>query len=424
MAPWSLKRTALAVLSFCTALTQALPLPAEAEVHARQSSGYKNIVYFTNWGIYGRNYQPDQLPATQLSHVLYAFANLRSTGEVFLSDTYADTDKHYPGDSWNDIGTNVYGCAKQLFLLKKSHRQLKTLLSIGGWTYSPTFPAAASTPATRALFASSAVRLLADLGFDGLDIDWEYPANPNEAANFLLLLQAVRSALDAYAAQHAPGYRFLLTIASPAGPSNYAHLPLAEISRTIDFFNLMAYDYAGPWSAVSAHQANLFPVTPNATTPFSTDAAVSAYLAAGVPPAKIVLGMPIYGRSFANTAGLGQSYQGVGQGSWEQGVWDYKVLPRPGAEVVYDAVAGATYSYDAAAREMVSFDTVDMVVRKVGYLKGKGMGGSMFWEASADRVGEGSLMGASFGALGGVEQGGNLLSYPDSRYDNVRAGFA
>ncbi|KAK3898827.1 glycoside hydrolase [Staphylotrichum tortipilum] len=430
MAPFSLKSMALAVLSFGALVARATPVPSivpspEAAVEKR-AGGYKNVVYFTNWGIYGRNYQPAQLPASQLTHVLYAFANIRSTGEVFLSDTYADLDKHYPGDSWSETGTNVYGCAKQLFLLKKSNRKLKTLLSIGGWTYSTTFPAAASTASSRALFASSAVRLLADLGFDGLDIDWEYPANPTEGNNFLLLLQAVRAALDAHAAAHAPGYHFLLTIASPAGPEHFNPLPLGAIASTIDSFNLMAYDYAGSWSTAAAHQANLRPNPASnfSSTPFSTTAAISAYLAAGVPASKITLGMPIYGRTFANTDGPGKPYTGVGSGgSWETGIWDYKVLPRAGAQVLYDAVAGATYSYDASAREMVSFDTVDMVQKKVGYVKQTGLGGSMFWEASGDRTDAGSLIAASYASLGGLETGSNLLEYPDSVYDNLRAGF-
>ncbi len=218
-------------------------------------------------------------------------------------------------------------------------------------------------------------------GPSGIDIDWEYPASTTEAANFLLLLQAVRAELDSYAAQYAPSYHFLLTVASSAGPTHYGLQPLGAMAGVIDYFNFMGYDYAGSWDSVAGHQANLYPNPSNLdSTPFSTDQAISDYLAAGVPASKLLLGMPIYGRAFESTAGLGQPYSGVGSGSWENGIWDYKVLPKSGAQVLVDSVAGASYSYDSSASELISYDTPDIVRTKVQYIQSKGLGGAMFWE--------------------------------------------
>jgi chitinase len=264
-----------------------------------------------------------------------------------------------------------------------------------------------------------------DWGFDGIDVDWEYPADDTQAANMVLLLQAVRNELDAYAAQYASGYHFHLSIAAPAGPDNYNKLHLADLGQVLDHVNLMAYDYAGSWSSYSGHDANIYsnPSNPNAT-PFNTDDAVNAYIKGGVPANKIVLGMPIYGRSFQQTDGIGKPYSGVGSGSWENGVWDYKALPKAGATVSYDSAARAYYSYDPSTKELISFDTPAMIKDKVTYLKGKGMGGSMFWEASADRQGSDSLIGTSISALGGLDSTDNLLDFPDSKYDNIKNQMA
>ncbi|TGJ80710.1 hypothetical protein E0Z10_g8056 [Xylaria hypoxylon] len=413
----------IAALLLSASLASAGPVSEITE----RAANFKNLVYFTNWGIYGRNYQPAQLPVSQLNQVLYAFANLRSDGTVYTSDSYADIEKHYDGDSWNDVGTNAYGCIKQLYKLKKANRQLKVLLSIGGWTYSPGFAAAAGSDATRSTFAKTAVELVKDWGFDGIDIDWEWPASDAEANNMVSLLSAIRKELDTYSSQYAGGYRFLLSVALPAGPVNYSKMKLSAMnSAGVDQFNMLSYDYAGSWDTTAGHQANLYadPAHP-LNTPFSTDAAIKAYIAAGIPANKITLGLPLYGRAFESTSGLGQPYSGIGSGSWENGIWDYKVLPRSGTEV-YDATAGASYSYDSATKELISYDNVDMIKRKAQYIQTKGLGGSMFWEASGDRTDSGSLIAAAFNAQGGsasLSKAQNLLSYPNSKYANIKANL-
>jgi chitinase len=283
------------------------------------------------------------------------------------------------GDSWNDVGTNLYGCLKQLNVLKRQNRSLKILLSIGGWTYSSNFAAPASTESGRQKFASSAVSILKEVGFDGIDIDWEYPKSSAEAQHFVLLLKACREAMDAYSATLPHRYHFELTVASPAGPQNYDIMDLRNMDPYLDFWNLMAYDYAGSWDAVAGHQANLRPSRSNAaSTPFNTEQAVEYYTRQGIAAHKIVVGMPLYGRAFENTDGLGRQYQGVGEGSWEAGVHDFKTLPHAAAEERYDAEAGASYSYDPSKRKLVTYDTVEMAKKKAEWIRSQGLGGAMW----------------------------------------------
>ncbi|KAI4284510.1 MAG: hypothetical protein L6R38_001332 [Xanthoria sp. 2 TBL-2021] len=388
------------------------------QVNTAAGKEFKSIAYFVNWAIYARNHNPQDLPANSLTHVLYSFANVKETGEVFLTDTWSDTDKHYPTDSWNDSGSNVYGCIKQLYLLKKNNRNLKVLLSIGGWTYSANFPKPASTPEGRSTFARTAVRLVKDLGLDGLDIDWEYPKNEGEAQNCVDLLAAIRKELDTVSK------KMQLSVACPAGPKNYEIMKLKAMDQYLDMWNLMAYDYAGSWDATSGYQANLYPSKENpSSTPFSTDAAIKYYTSHGVKASKIVLGMPLYGRTFLATDGPGKKYSEIGEGSYEKGIWDFKALPKDGAKEMIDKTIGASWSYDAGKKIMVTYDTKEMVQQKVEYIKKEGLGGGMWWESSADKKDGESLIGTVAKGLGSLDKSQNTLQYPDSKYDNLKKGM-
>lgn len=348
-----------------------------------------------------------------------------------LSDTWADTKQCFPGDACcGGPGDNLHGAFRQLYLLKKANRHLKVLLSVGGWTYSANFSGPASlTDVGRSKFASTAVSLVKNLGLDGLDIDWEFPQNETEAANMVLLLKSTRDALDAYGNSLSPPYHLQLTVACPAGRSNYQTLHLAEMDPYIDFWFLMAYNYVVDGSSVAGNQANLFPSTKDpASTPINTKDVISDYIASGATTAKIVLGMPLFGQSFAATEGLGKPYIGVGSGTWEAGIYDFKTLPLAGAKENTDPNTGSCYSYDATSREFISYDNVPVAKQKAAFIQQMKLGGAVWWESSADKVGSESLIQNVAEILGGSDGSGlecsqNQLSYPDSSYENLRAGI-
>ncbi|KAI0275863.1 glycoside hydrolase superfamily [Russula aff. rugulosa BPL654] len=372
---------------------------AKPHVIQKRANGKVQAAYFSNWGIYGANFQPTDIIPSDLTHIIYAFADVNpSSGSIFLTDLYADEQKLFPGDSWEENGNNLYGCLKQ----RSGPRTLKVLLSVGGWTYSQDGDFAFVTnPTLRATFVASAIQLIKDYGFDGIDIDFEYPSGTAQGRSFANLLTELRSALDALAKSNGDTVPYQLTVAVPAGYENYASLRVPQMDSALNYWNLMAYDYAGSWSSLADNQANLYG---GARTNVSTQQAIKWYLSQGATASKINMGIPLYGRSFDNTAGLGQPFDRVGPGT---DVYPYKVLPLSGAQVFENTADVSSFSYDARSRQLAK------------YVQANGLAGSMFWELSMDKEGPASLVGATAGVYGSLDQTPVCL-YPNSKWDNIR----
>ncbi len=361
------------------------------------------VGYFPAWGVYGRDYHVPDIPAERLTHINYAFANIGTDLLIALGDPYADTEKFYPGDSWAPGA--LRGSFNRLKILKEEHPHVKTLISVGGWTWSGLFSEVALTASRRQAFAASCVQFMIQYGFDGVDLDWEYPVSgglasnitrPQDKQNYTLLLQEMRAQLDAQGALD--GRHYLLTIAAPAGPTTYANIELGLVHQYLDWLNIMAYDLHGSWSPLTNFHNGLYAASgdpssnPVVATQFNVDSAVQAYLAAGVPANKVVLGCPFYGRGWSGVGptnnGLWQPFTGVPQGTWEPALFDYDhitdlVIPG-GAVRHWHPEAQVPWVYDPQAGLMISYEDDQSLANKAQYVIANDLGGIMFWELSCD----------------------------------------
>lgn len=408
---------------------------AAASASTQQEDGYKIVGYFPSWGAYGRNFNVADIDGSKLTHINYAFADICwngihgnpdpaspnpqtwscqneagqainvPNGTIVLGDPWIDAQKSFPGDTWDQP---IRGNLNELIKLKQKYPHLKTIISVGGWSWSNRFSDVAATDATRKAFAQSAVDFIRKYQMDGVDLDWEYPVSgglpgnsyrPEDKQNHTLLLQEVRNYLDA--AEVADGKTYTLTIASSASPTYAQNNELDEISEIVDWINIMTYDFNGGWSNQSAHNSPLYldnaavaANVENAAT-FNTNSGVQGHLDAGVPAEKIVLGVPFYGRGWTGCApgpnGDGQYQQctGTPAGTWEAGVFDYGDLAanyvnKNGFVRYWNDEAKVPYLYNAASGTFISYDDPQSFENKVNYIKSKGLGGAMFWELSGD----------------------------------------
>jgi len=380
------------------------------------------IGYFTEWGIYGRNHLVADIAADQLTHIHYAFGMIMGDDyglagssyrcrppasatagsyELAVCDPWATLELTAfersvgPLPSWEASSRGQAGNLQQLRNLKALYPHLTSLISVGGWSLSGDFSAMAADPDLRRAFVASAISFIDTHGFDGIDLDWEYPVvggesdSPGVAAdadNLLLLLRELREAL---------GPDRPLAMALGAGPAALEALDLAAVADELTYVTLMTYDFHGAWEVgtVTAHQAGLYDNADPIDGNYNMDSAVQTLLEAGVPADKIIPGLPFYGRSFAGVSGgdngFGAPFSGAGPGSFEGGILDYRDIAEnytedEGYTRYWDDVAKAPWLYNPTSGVYVSYDDACAIGHKVAYANSYDLGGVMFWETSGD----------------------------------------
>ncbi|WP_243158154.1 glycoside hydrolase family 18 protein [Aminipila terrae] len=311
----------------------------------------------------------------KLTHINYAFANISSDLKITLG---------YPDIDQNNI--------KLLNSLKQTNPNLKTLISVGGWSWSGKFSDAALTDASRTAFADSCVAFITQYGFDGVDLDWEYPVSgglttnsnrPEDKQNFTLLLQKIREKLDTRGTLDNKHY--LLTIAGGAGSNYVNNVELYKLAQYLDYANIMTYDLHGTWDTYTDLHAPLY-VSSDSSPQYksSVDSCVNEWLNASFPADKLVLGIPFYGYIYSSVnnqnSGLYQTYSGANSISYKSIVNNY--LNKPGYIKYFHSQSLVPWLFNGST--FISYEDPQSITYKTTYINTKKLGGAMIWELSQD----------------------------------------
>ena len=418
----SVAAAALLTVGIAAAPAAAVPVRTAKPSPASGPSdinGYRSVGYLMADAPVTRDFQIEDLLATgairDVTHLNYAFGNVTADLGCDILDTAGE------GDAYNDFVRTVSsqdsvdgkrdtakqalaGNFNQLRKLKEVSPETKVLISLGGWTWSDHFSAAAATPESRAALVSSCIDLYlkGDLPivdgrggpgaaagiFDGIDIDWEWPvtggetanATPADAENFLALMEEFRTQLDAYGAE--TGEDYLLTAFAPAGGWNAGQGGWldARLFAAVDFLNVQGYDFHGGWvPTMTGHQGNLHP-DGTQNWGLGLDGAVGMYLAAGARPEQLNAGLAAYGHGWTGVTNGAEAWQPA---TASIGTKPYYEIRDVGVGY-FDAEVGASWRYDAATGDWWSLDDPSSVTAKAEWLAAQGYGGAMWWDLSGD----------------------------------------
>ncbi|BBQ84275.1 TPA: glycoside hydrolase family 18 protein [Kluyvera ascorbata] len=395
-------------------LLAALPLLCVSVVSA---NSLMSVGYFNGGGdvTAGPGGDINKLDVRQITHLNYSFGLIYNDEKDETNDALKDAARLH--QIW--LSPKVQSDLEIIPTLRKQNPNLKVLLSVGGWG-ARGFSGAAATPETRAVFIRSAQAVVAKYGLDGIDLDWEYPVNgawglvasqPADRDNFTALLKELRAAF---------GQKKLVTIAVGANAeSPKSWVDVKTIAPLLDYINLMTYDmaYGTQYFNANLYDSTQWPTVANADK-YSVDFVVNNYLAAGLKPSQMNLGIGFYGRvpkrsvepgidwskADAQKNPVTQPYFGepelalfksLGVDLTKDTYVKYndivsKLLNDPQKRFTehWDDQAKVPWlsvqSSDGKPLFALSYENPRSVSIKADYIKRKGLAGAMFWEYGAD----------------------------------------
>jgi len=292
----------------------------------------------------------------------------------------------------DEIVTDHLKHTEELARIKQSHPELTILLSVGGWSAGG-FSEAAATEAGRAAMALSALRVLEELPFDGIDLDWEYPcygeaeiaSNPDDKVNFTLLLKTMREALDEKGRQD--NRHYLLTIAAGADQYYIDGTQMDQVQQYLDFVQLMTCDMRGGFQVLTGHHTNLY-TSAGDLFRISTEASVNLFVCAGVPKEKIVIGAAFYSRKWdqvpSRNNGLHQMAGTTGGYGPDFTTLDQAFINQNNYTRYWDDEAKSPYLFNGSS--FISYEDEESIQHKCDFVKSNELAGVMFWEYSCDQT--------------------------------------
>jgi chitinase len=344
----------------------------------------KDIIgYYPSWKWRSRNnlVSTAAIPYHKLTIINYAFFYPLPDGRLVGRDTVGDRIALQTSPT----------------LVERAHaKSVKVMLSLGGWEDSNNFAVVAASDSGRTRFASSCLDQIRQYGFDGIDVDWEYPGyadhrgTKDDKKNFTILLSVLRDSLHAYESR--TSRPMLLTAALPAVPSILEQYDIVAVSNLLDRLNLMTYDFYGGWSPVSGHNAPLYGSRPEDSSA-CLDGALRMYTETyGISASKINLGVPFYGHSFADCTVLFTPHDGEDKDHVPpEGLFYYNIVASPGTfKRLWDAEAQVPYLVSSDWKMLVSYDDPVSVKAKADYVLKKGASGLIIWEITGDYLPDGT----------------------------------